>query len=215
VYLSPIFYQRVTDILYKETILRPIEEDQPVVDSAKEAFLTFEEKNALYFTAGYVPRALKKKLSKSAHPLKENLICCLSDMIDCVDDEADDDDDSQKWIEMIDRGGLTHVNSMAYFSFLSMELEIRTYITQHPVPNFKDVATAIKTSEDVKFYWCMLAEDWEEDESDALLELVVDMWITIRGFHYASAWLEKYKVEHKIQMQKSKGMRKILGTSCS
>ena len=138
-------------------------------------------------------------------------------MIDCVDDEADDDDDddSQKWIEMIDRGGLTHVNSMAYFSFLSMELEIRTYITQHPVPNFKDVATAIKTSEDVKFYWCMLAEDWEEDESDALLELVVDMWITIRGFHYASAWLEKYKVEHKIQMQKSKGMRKKLGTSCS
>ena len=49
-YLSPIFYQRVTNILYKETI-RPIEEDQPV-DSAKEAFLTFEGKNALYFTAG-------------------------------------------------------------------------------------------------------------------------------------------------------------------
>ena len=91
VYLSPIFYQRVTDILYKETILRLIEEDQPV-DSAKEAFLTFEGKNALYFTAGYLPRALKKKLSKSAHPYKENLICCLSDMIDCVDDEADDDD---------------------------------------------------------------------------------------------------------------------------
>ena len=53
-----------------------------------------------------------------------------------------------------------------------MELEIRTYVPQFQPPNFNDITTAIKTSEDVKFYWCMLASDWGEggkDESDALL----------------------------------------------
>ena len=34
--------------------------------------------------------------------------------------------------------------------------------------------------------------EWEVDESQALLELVVDLFLTIRGFCYASAWMEKY-----------------------
>ena len=54
------------------------------------------------------------------------------------------------------------------------------YIPQHQPRNFKDIAT--KTSEDVKFCWCMLASDWEEDDSDVLLELVVELWITITRF---------------------------------
>ena len=51
---------------------------------------------------------------------------------------------------------------------------------------------------------------------EALLTLVVDMWVTIRGFSHASAWVEKYKVEQKKSTQKSKGLRKnyILEHSC-
>ena len=61
---------------------------------------------------------------------------------------------SFKWIEIIDRGG------NGILCFLSMELEIRTYVPPFQPPNFNDITTAIKTSEDVKFYWCMLASDW-------------------------------------------------------
>ena len=32
----------------------------------------------------------------------------------------------------------------------------------------------------------------------------------VRGCLYPSAWLEKYKAEHKVQMQKSKGMNLAL-----
>ena len=44
--------------------------------------LTNEETNALRYAAGYVPRALKKALSKSAHPLKKDLQLCLLDLLD-------------------------------------------------------------------------------------------------------------------------------------
>lgn len=110
IHTCPLLYQRVTYIIHKEIILvlHPIED----TELPEQASLTYEEKNALYFTAGYVPRALKKKLSRSAHPLKERLICCLTDMMQGYNEDSDDDE-SRDWIEMIYRGGLTYVNMSA------------------------------------------------------------------------------------------------------
>ena len=48
--------------------------------------------------------------------------------------------------------------------------------------------------------------------AQTLLELVTDLWITIRGFSYASAWIEKFKAENKKSVQKSKGLRKHILT---
>ena len=64
--------------------------------------------------------------------------------------------------------------------------------------------------EDVAFYWSMLSADWEECDSQALLELVVNMFVTIRGFSFASAWVEKYKTASAKSLQKSKGLRTTL-----
>jgi hypothetical protein len=36
------------------------------------------------------------------------------------------------------------------------------------------------------------------------------MWITVRGFSYASAWVEKMKVAQQKTTQKSKGLRKTI-----
>ena len=47
----------------------------------------------------------------SSHPLKEGMICCLFDVMqEFSGDEADNQ------IDMIDRGELTYVNSMAYYA---------------------------------------------------------------------------------------------------
>ena len=56
----------------------------------------------------------------------------------------------------------------------------------------------------------MLSAEWEEGSATALLEMVVNQWVKIRGFAYASAWLEKYKTAQKKITQKSKGIRKHL-----
>jgi len=42
--------------------------------------------------------------------------------------------------------------------------------------------------------------------SEALLELLVDLFLTIRGFSYASAWVEKYKTASAKTLQKSRGI---------
>ena len=39
--------------------------------------------------------------------------------------------------------------------------------------------------------------------------MIINEWVTLCGFSYASAWVEKFKVEHKTT-QKSKGVRKQL-----
>ena len=92
-----------------------------------------------------------------------------------------------------------------------MELMVRCCF-QVPLPDhFKEeVRSKILKNEDVLFYWSLISADWEDGESKALLMMIIDMWITIRGFSFASAWIEKYKLANKKSVQKSKGVRKQL-----
>ena len=40
--------------------------------------------------------------------------------------------------------------------------------------------------------------------------MIVNEWVTIRGFSFASNWIEKYKQANKIKTGKSKGLGKKL-----
>ena len=77
---TPIFYQYITDTIMN-TIIK---EKFPVkLAAAKEIkSLDYEELNAVRYVAGYVIRALTKKLLRSAHPLKEEMVDCLDEMIE-------------------------------------------------------------------------------------------------------------------------------------
>ena len=84
---------------------------------------------------------------------------CLYDLLDDGDQEHDD---SCQWIDAVDRGGLTDVNRGTYDCFVCLELELRIYLASAGVPNFKDVAEALKSSDDVQFFWALVAADWDE-----------------------------------------------------
>ena len=78
-------------------------------------------------------------------------------------------------------------------------------------PNFvRDVTQHSLENEDVQLHWCLVGCDWEKEEAEALLQEVVKLWVTIRGFSYASAWVEKFKSTGTKSLQKSKGLRKKL-----
>ena len=64
-------------------------------------------------------------------------------------------------------------------------------------------ASTIRDNEDVQFLWTMLSAEWEKGSATSLFQMVVTQWVKIRGFAYASAWLEKYKAAQKTT-QKSK-----------
>ena len=71
----PIFYQYVTDQVFKDMILQHFQVNTETGNGAhSETGLTYEEVNALRYSAGYVPRALRKKLERGSHPLKEELV---------------------------------------------------------------------------------------------------------------------------------------------
>ena len=123
--MSAIFCQYVGDYVFKQMIKLhcPIESTESI-PASPAAPLTYEAANALRYAAGYVPRALKKALSKSAHPLKKDLQLCLLDLLDDGDEE---NSESKDWIELIDRGGLTHINDITFQLFQAMEQELRKH----------------------------------------------------------------------------------------
>ena len=64
---------------------------------------------------------------------------------------------------------------------------------------------------DVQFSWLLLCLDLDDEElSKELLGLIVEMWITIRGFSMAGAWIEYYKQSMQTCTKKKQGLRKGL-----
>ena len=56
----------------------------------------------------------------------------------------------------------------------------------------------------------ILTANRSDDVATTILEMVVDLWITVRGFSLAGAWVEEYKITQKKTTQKSKALRKQL-----
>ena len=77
----PVFYQFVTKVimeaLIKQVFPKPVSAEHQKKDVSP---LEYEELNALRYTAGYILRSLIKKLDKSAHPLKQELILCIKEL---------------------------------------------------------------------------------------------------------------------------------------
>jgi len=59
--------------------------------------------------------------------------------------------------------------------------------------------------DDVLFHWCMAGFD--HDDNETCLQFIVNIWIIIRGFSFASSMMEIYKQENKKGTGKSKSLR--------
>ena len=72
---------------------------------------------------------------------------------------------------------------------------------------------AILASEDLQFYWLIVTAEFEVDKEEVkstLLTMIVELYLTMRGFSFASNWIEQYKNSTKKSTQKSKSLRKKL-----
>ena len=93
-----------------------------------------------------------------------------------------------------------------------------SYITQSylHISDGKLEESALKgiiDDEDVQFNWSMASVDLkkkDESHSGELLHILVQKWITIRGFGIASLWLEEYKRALKQTAKRKKALRKEL-----
>ena len=78
---SPVFYQYVGHFILKNLVKEHFVPRQNLFGPSAHEGITSEEMNAIRYAAGYVPQALKKRLSRSSNPNKESLISCLSDLV--------------------------------------------------------------------------------------------------------------------------------------
>ena len=77
-----------------------------------------------------------------------------------------------------------------------------------PTQTHKDVISQLVSSEDVQLYWCSAAADFDtgdEKTHSELLTCVVDLFVTVHSFAFATAWIEKHKQSEKKSTQRSKG----------
>ena len=207
----PVLWQRVGDSMFAEVIKNEFEVPSKEIEE-EELSISHQELNALQYAAGYIPRDLLKKLKKSASPVNCRLVKCLLNLFNNDEDQKQVHDESEEWLNLVDRGGLMHVNKSTSQAILVMEVVLRRHLHTHQMPpNFKEVVSKeIHESEEVTHHWSLLADNWEEDDSQLLFEMVVDLFVTMRGFSYASAWIEEYKAATANTLQKSKGIRKGL-----
>ena len=136
---------------------------------------------------------------------------CLDDLLD---DGREEQNESTDWLQAINRGGLLCVNNMTFELFLTMERELRCHVSSNPETEFtgSEIKMSLKQSKDVLFLWSIIGAGWEEEYCTHLLGMVVDMWVCIRGFSQATAWIERYKEAQKKNLQKAKALRKNLST---
>lgn len=214
--LSPLAHQMVTQTVYSDIIAEHF--SKIVVDSTVDVpALTTDEENVVRYIAGYIPfKMLKKYEEKSS---KDSFDV---EVVECLHSLAVNGEESslmeytREWCLKVDRGGLFEVNDTAYVLFRTLELNVRKHLiisfskgSTLEEKNKRDVITnAVAADEDVQFYWTLLSVDiTAEQKAIDILRGMIEMWITIRGFSIAKAWLEKFLPEKK---GKQKALRKEL-----
>ena len=45
-----------------------------------------------------------------------------------------------------------------------------------------EVMQAMNQNEDVLFYWSMVSANWESEEASVLLDMIMELWVTMHGF---------------------------------
>ena len=208
---TPVLYQHLTDIVFKSLIRsKLLFQTQKSADEVT-LMVTSVEANALRYVAGYVCHHVCNTIRRKKHPMQDDLLLCLSSLVKLSGDGDDDCGTAEEWTNLVDRGGLVHVNEITYALFISLENEIRDCLKSLPTgiagPS-SDRQTTIThrlvNNDDVQFYWCMIAANFEVDDLDThstLLNMIVDLFITIRGFSYSNAWMEKFKQQEKTTTQ--------------
>ncbi len=90
----PIFYQFITKLILEKVLKYQFPVDSRAIfpnndvegneQSTDLCLLDFKESNALRYCGGYLLRSIKKKIGKSAHPIKQKLLLCVQDLLEGI-----------------------------------------------------------------------------------------------------------------------------------
>ena len=124
--------------------------------------------------AGYVVKHTRDKIKSIGHTMQETLLHGLDELCSSHHPHNYSKDESEQWINSVDRGGLVHVTHDSFMIFHSMEMELRQHFNKQRVVDMQDefrahVKESIVADVDVHFYMDRAAEDLEMEEKVELL----------------------------------------------
>ena len=148
--------------------------------------------------------------------LAKPLVLCLMELT--ADKDSDVTNTDEEWTQRVDRGGLWYVKNTTYFLFVAIEEEVRKCLKQllkgsgHKSAIIKHVVE----SEEVEFHWLIAQADFDvgdEETYKLLLHKIVKLFVTVRGYSYASNLMEKHKQATAKGTQQAKALRRELHDS--
>lgn len=186
--------------------------------------MTVYESNAIRYMAGYVAIKLLKKYRKgsknTAVNFKHKLFVKTLERMKALEQPGEPESPSEYstlWMEIIDRGGLYHINDKVFHLIESIEMIVRqhfNFITMKEyVPGTdlsKQVHDQVLCNHGIVNSWEQIATDFPrkyEKYSVELLSVITDLWITIRGHSFAKGWNTKFEKKYK------QGTRKTLANT--
>ena len=125
---------------------------------------------------------------------------------------------TMKWINAIDQGGLFRISDNVYIFFHDVEMKLRRHLEllmldQHQLDK-GEIVKEVTSDSSVPFYWSFLAVHLDEEVSQQLLVEIAQLWLTIRAFSEAGAYIKTYKQCSHKATKKSVGLRKGLKHKC-
>ena len=208
---GPIFYQYVTHTIMTELISQhyPLKDNQSSTPHGQD--LTNIEENALRYIAGYICKKIQDQVVQFSHPHRQALLLFISDMAGIEMDNSQ----TESWTNIMDRGGLHHVNDMAYHFFYLMETELRNHLSVKAAfmePNLKLLNKRLSESDKVLYQWHMLTDDQGTNtiHVDELYEMFISKFVNLRSHSFASSIVETYKAITSQSLDKKKSLRKSL-----
>ena len=123
----------------------------------------------------------------------------------------DEERGTETWTNLIDRGGLWHISDQTYSLFATMEEEIGQHLSLATASKQcegarEQLTNSIFQNEDLLFQWAILTPEFDNDVTSAVLKKIVELYVTIRGFAFATSCLEMYKQALKKTLQKKKAL---------
>ena len=113
-------------------------------------------------------------------------------------DEDDGTSSSADWLHAIDRGGLCRVSEATVMLFHELELLVRNIFNKEALQvteltcNLKQkVIESALTDENIQFHWCLISTDIEDDKATILLKMIIELYVTIRGFSFVKSYINK------------------------
>ena len=122
---SPVLYQHLTDLVFKALLHSKYSVMVNDKENISTTPLTYNEVNALRYTAGYVCRHIRKKIEASSHPLREEMVLSLMTMVKEKSDTTSGP--CEEWTDLVDWDGLWHIRENTHSFFLCLE-EVRVHL---------------------------------------------------------------------------------------